>query len=73
MNEATTIPATSEAGENKKAASKPLYSYTGEPLSGLTRYGVTISDLSRWNRIDRNDVLKVGARIAVAPPPSSGG
>lgn len=37
------------------------------------RYGVTINDLSRWNRIDRNDVLKVGAQLAVAPPPSSGG
>ncbi len=46
----------------------------GESLWSIgQRYGVTISDLSRWNDVDRNDVLRVGARIAVAPPPRIGG
>jgi membrane-bound lytic murein transglycosylase D len=45
----------------------------GESLWSIAqRYGVTISDLSRWNDMDRNGVLRVGARLAVAPPPSLG-
>jgi len=45
----------------------------GESLWSIARhYGVALDDLVRWNGLDRSDVLKVGQRIAVAPPPGSG-
>lgn len=46
---------------------------SGESLWSIAqRYGVRVEDLLRWNGIDRNDVITVGQRIAVAPPPGSG-
>jgi membrane-bound lytic murein transglycosylase D len=43
----------------------------GESLWSIAqRYGVTIGDLSRWNGMDRNDVLRVGQNLAVAAPPA---
>jgi membrane-bound lytic murein transglycosylase D len=45
----------------------------GESLWAIAqRYGVTINDLSYWNDVDRNGVLRVGARLAVAAPPNRG-
>ncbi len=41
----------------------------GESLWKISqRYGVRISDLRRWNGIAVNEVLRVGQRLAVAPP-----
>jgi membrane-bound lytic murein transglycosylase D len=43
---------------------------SGENLWAVAqRYGVSLSDLRRWNDIDPNDsVVRVGQRLAVAPP-----
>jgi membrane-bound lytic murein transglycosylase D len=46
---------------------------SGESLWTIgRRYGVSVDDLVRWNGLDRGAVLRVGQRIAVAPPPGSG-
>ncbi|GIW52394.1 MAG: hypothetical protein KatS3mg081_1749 [Gemmatimonadales bacterium] len=45
----------------------------GETLWILSqRYGVTIADLRRWNGLRVDDILRVGQRLLVAPPASSG-
>lgn len=45
----------------------------GETLWILSqRYGVTIADLRRWNGLERDDILRVGQRLLVAPPANSG-
>jgi membrane-bound lytic murein transglycosylase D len=43
---------------------------SGENLWAVAqRYGVSLSDLRRWNDIDPNDsVVRVGQRLAVTPP-----
>lgn len=41
----------------------------GESLWGIAqRYGVRVDDLTRWNGLQRNDVLRVGQRLAVTAP-----
>jgi membrane-bound lytic murein transglycosylase D len=41
----------------------------GESLWGIAqRYGVRVDDLTRWNGLERNDVLRVGQRLTVTPP-----
>ncbi len=45
---------------------------SGDSLWSLARrYGVQIGDLARWNGIDRSDVITIGQRLAVAPPPGT--
>ena len=45
---------------------------SGESLWSIAqRYAVRVDDLLRWNGLDRNDIIKVGQQIAVAPPPGS--
>lgn len=42
---------------------------SGESLWGLSqRYGVTISELRRWNDLGVSDVLKAGVRLRLTPP-----
>ncbi len=44
----------------------------GDSLWGIAqRYGVGVNDLTRWNRMERNDVLRVGQRLVVAPSAGS--
>ncbi len=44
----------------------------GESLWGIAqRYRVRVDDLTRWNGLERNDVLRVGQRLAVTPPGGS--
>jgi len=35
------------------------------------RYGVSVADLTRWNGLRERDVIRVGQRLAVAPPSGS--
>jgi membrane-bound lytic murein transglycosylase D len=35
------------------------------------RYGVNVGDLTRWNGIAESDVIRIGQRLSVAPPPGS--
>ncbi|HEX4873005.1 MAG TPA: transglycosylase SLT domain-containing protein [Nevskiaceae bacterium] len=42
---------------------------SGETLSHLShRYGVSVSELRRWNRLAPGEVLAVGRRLQVGPP-----
>jgi membrane-bound lytic murein transglycosylase D len=45
---------------------------SGDSLWSLARrYGVQIGDLARWNGMGRSDMIKIGQRLAVAPPPGT--
>ena len=46
----------------------------GETLSGIAaRYGVSVDDLQRWNRIEDPDLVLVGQRIVVYNVPDAAG